>query len=304
MGWRDEVSRSLRDLPTGMHQLVPAGLRRELRHRLGRFYAWEAGFDFSAVPALEPGETYGPPEFVGIGVQKAGTTRWFRLLMQHPGVSNLLTPARQRQYFGPVQKERHYFARFAAEPFTTRDAELYHRWFPRQAGTITGEWTPDYLYYPWVPPLVARAAPEARLLLILRDPLERFLSGYAGAVRYGVSTHVGANLAEAVGHSLYADNVGRWLDHFPAEQLLVLQHERCVNDPAGQLALTYRFLGLDEAYVPPDLHRPINKTVEAKARLDDDVSRRLRDIFEPDVARLAKLVPTLDLSLWAASGGR
>ena len=301
MGARDEVARALRDLPLGVHRLAPPGLRRGLRHRLGRYYAWEVGFDFHDPPALEQGEVNGPPDFVGIGVQKAGTTRWFRLIFDHPGATHLLWRPRDRYFFGPVQKERHFFARFAAQDFGPADVDEYHRWFPHQAGTITGEWTPDYLYYPWVPPLVARAAPGAKLLLILRDPLERFRSGYAGALRYG-ATHVGASVAEAVGHSLYAENVGRWLDHFPADQLLVLLYEECVARPAAQLERTYRFLGLDPGHRPATLERPVNRTVEAKAPLDDDVNERLAELFAPDVAQLAKLLPTLDFSGWAGAG--
>ena len=150
---------------------------------------------------------------------------------------------------------------------------------------------------------MARAAPEARILLILRDPIQRFRSGYAGAIRYGAA-HVGAAMAEAVGHSLYADNLRRWMDHFPAEQILIMQYERCVSAPAGELARTYRFLGLDPDHRPADIERPVNKTVEDKGRLDAEVVGRLTDIFAPDVEELAKLVPSLDLSLWPVAGGR
>ena len=302
MGLRDEVARALRDLPPGLHKITPPEVRRALRHRLGRFYAWEVGFDFHDPPAPEAGEVNGPPDFVGIGVQKAGTTWWYRLIMDHPGTSDLLSTPRDRYFSGPIQKERHFFGRFGAEDFGPSDIDEYHRWFPRKTGTVTGEWTPDYLYYPWVPPLVAQAAPDAKLLLILRDPMQRFRSGYAGAIRNGAD-HVGAAVAEAVGHSLYADNVRRWLDHFPADQLLILLYEECVASPAQQLERTYRFLGLDAAHRPVDLERPVNKTVEAKTRLDDDVSRRLRAIFDPDVAELAKLLPALDLGQWVGGGG-
>lgn len=303
MGVRDEVAKGLRDLPLGVHKAAPPALRRALRHRMGRYYAWEVGFDFHDPPALEPGEVSGPPDFVGIGVQKAGTTWWWRLVINHPGVSHLLSTPRDRYFFGPIQKERHFFARFGAESFGPADVDDYHRWFPHKTGTITGEWTPDYLYYPWVPPLVARAAPEARILVILRDPIQRFRSGYAGAIRYGAQ-HVGAAMAEAVGHSLYADNLRRWMDHFPAEQILIMQYERCVSAPAEELARTYRFLGLDPDHRPADIERPVNKTVEDKGRLDAEVVGRLTDIFAPDVEALAKLVPSLDLTLWPVAGGR
>jgi hypothetical protein len=297
MGLREELARVLRDLPPGVHKVTPPSARRALRHRLGRYYAWEVGFDFHDTPALQAGEVDGPPDFVGIGVQKAGTTWWFRLLVKHPEVTHLLTTPRDRHFFGPIQKERHFFARFGYEEFADSDVEEYSRWFPRRKGTMTGEWTPDYLYYPWVPPLLARAAPDARLLVILRDPIQRFRSGYAGALRYGAD-HVGAAVGEAVGHSLYADNISRWLDHFPSEQLLVLQYEKCVAEPAKQLADTYRFVGLDPDFVPADIASPVNKTVEKKTSLADEVMGRLHDIFDPDIVKLANLVPSLDLSLW------
>ena len=148
-----------------------------------------------------------------------------------------------------------------------------------------------------MPPLLAKAAPDTKLLLILRDPIERFRSGLASEIRNGAA-HVGATIAEVVGYTMYAENLRRWMDYFPAEQILIMQYERCVAAPAEQLVATYRFLGVDPEYRPATLDRPVNKTVEDKIALDPDVKSRLRDIFAPDVAELVKLVPALDLSLW------
>ena len=114
-----------------------------------------------------PGEMVGAPDFVGIGVQKAGTTWWHGLIAAHPQVS-------ARPDF---HKERHFFDRFAVRAFGPADVSGYHGWFPRQPGTLAGEWTPDYVHMPWVPALLAQAAPKARLLVLLRDPVERLRSG-------------------------------------------------------------------------------------------------------------------------------
>jgi hypothetical protein len=92
------------------------------------------------------------------------------------------------------------------------------------------------------------------------------------------------------------------LDVFPAERLLTLQYERCTRDPAPYLEQTYRFLDLDATFRPAEIQRPRNKTVEAKFELNRDVSRRLHDIFAPDIAEIAKLLPSLDLSLWPSAG--
>ena len=88
---------------------------------------------------------------------------------------------------------------------------------------------------------------------------------------------------------MYAENLRRWMDHFPAEQLLILQYERCVAAPVEQLVATYRFLGLDPEHRPDILNRPVNKTMEEKLVLDPDVKSRLRDIFALDVAEAGQV---------------
>ncbi len=249
MGLRDRAAESLHDLPETAHKLAPIEVRRAVRHKLGVFYAWERGFDFHATPHLAAGEANGPPDFVGIGVQKAGTSWWFRLVTDHPQVSTL-DSCRQQHKPSAINKERHFFGRFGGQPFGPEDISEYHRWFPRTSGTITGEWTPDYFFFPWVPPLLAQAAPEAKLILLLRDPLQRFLSRYASSTRDDRSDHLGNAFQKAIAHSLYADGVRRWLDCFPPEQLLVLQYEHCVAQPAEQLARTYRHLGIADDFRP------------------------------------------------------
>jgi hypothetical protein len=129
---------------------LPFSARRAILHRFGRFAPWEPGFDFTP-PTLQPGELPGPPDFVGIGTQKAGTTWWYSLIASHPGVTSR----------ADIHKERHFLSRFGSEAFSEADVDAYHCWFPRHAGEITGEWTPDYLSCPWVAPLLYRAARRA-----------------------------------------------------------------------------------------------------------------------------------------------
>jgi hypothetical protein len=222
---------------------------------------------------------------VGIGVQKAGTSWWYELIADHPGV-----------FAGDgIHKERHYLSHFGTRAFGPREVERYHGWFPRPPGTKTGEWTPDYLGFPWVAPLLARAAPHARLLVLLRDPVERFRSGLDFRLRQGAPDDE-ATVADAVRQGFYARALAGYRDHFPDDQILVLQYERCVADPEGQLRETYSFLGLDD-YTPEALRRPVN-TSGRKRRLDDDTVRRLVDVYAADVEDLTRLVPTVDLSYW------
>ena len=258
--------------------------------RTGPFAPWESGYAHTP-PTPVPGESVGPPDFVGIGVQKAGTTWWFGLVAAHPEVFHRFD----------VHKERHYFARYATEGFDARDVTRYHALFPRRPGTKTGEWTPDYVFQAWVPPLLDRAAPQARLVMMVRDPVERFLSGLAhdrGADALG-ATHRGMALSDAVERGRYADALRRWEEPRRQGRLLVLQYERCVVDPVGELARTYRFLGLDDAFRPDEMGRPASPTPGGtKERLDPEARRRLVELYRPDVAELVTVVSDLDLALW------
>jgi hypothetical protein len=253
---------------------------------VGPFAPWEAGFTHVA-PAPGAGEEPGPPDFVGIGVQKAGTTWWFELITAHPDVARRPT----------FHKERHYFAPFATATFDSEQVLGYHRWFPRRDGQKTGEWTPDYIYQPWVPPLLERAAPQARLLVIVRDPVERFVSGLTHS-HLVPGSHRGTVVAESVGRGFYASALRRWAPALDAGRVLVLQYERCVADPASELARTYRFLGLDDAFRPEGMARASSPTRTEKVALDPDARRRLVDLYAPDVAELVGLVPDIDLARW------
>ena len=271
------VRRAFRDLPPNV--------RTVLLHARGDYAPWEAGYD-AAPPSPGPGEVVGPPDFVGIGVQKAGTSWWYELVSEHPGVFDR----------PDLPKERHFLTRFCTEPFGPGDVEEFHRWFPRPHGSITGEWTPEYLAYPWVAPLLAQAAPDAKLLVLVRDPIDRFRSGSAFRLSMG-APDTSLTVADAVRQGVTARWLRWYLRFFPSDQVLVQQYEQCRADPEGQLAVTYYFLGLDP-YRPADVRREVNVGARAKVEFDPAAEARLVDVYREDVSDLARLVPTLDLSLW------
>ena len=283
---RTALGRALYRAPDGLRRMLPRTVRDLVRRRVGPFAPWEAGFAH-APPPPGSGEVVGPPDFVGIGVQKAGTTWWFGLIVAHPEVAQRAT----------VHKERHYFAPFATGAFGPEQVRRYCDSFPRPPGKKTGEWTPDYLYQPWVPELLERAAPEARLLVMLRDPVERFVSGLTHS-QLGPGAHYGTVLAEAVDRGFYAAALARWGPALQAGRVLVQQYERCASHAEEELARTYRFLGLDDTFRPPHVHHVSSPTRQEKVALDDEARARLVELYTPDVAALVELVPDLDLTLW------
>jgi hypothetical protein len=249
-----------------------------------------------AAPTIAAGWRNGPPDYVGVGTARSGTSWWDALIQAHPRVS--------RAPGSP--KEVHFFDERWTGDLDAEDVARYHAFFARPEGHLTGEWTPGYMLDAWTPALLRRAAPEARLLVLLRDPVERFRSGRTLAEnRLTVSSTTRAAANAAFNRGLYADQLLRLWRVFPPSQVLVLQYERCVRDAYGQLRRTYAFLGLDPAAAEDvDTAVRVNESRGPKVRLGDWQASLLARCYAPENERLATLLPDLDLSLWTGPDGR
>jgi hypothetical protein len=240
-------------------------------------------------PPCPPGWHVGPPDFVGIGAQKAGTSWWSALLREHPEV--------RRASDRP--KEMHYFDQFWERPWTSGDATRYASWFPRPHGAVAGEWTPGYMVDFWTPELIARAAPDARLLVLLRDPVDRFRSGLTHTDSTRRTDLMARDMAGAFQRGLYAQQLRRVFDVFPRDRVLVLQYEACRAGPSAELSRTFRFLGLADVTIDPArLRQEVNPTTSRKAELSEALVTALREGYATDLEELTTLVPDLDLSRW------
>jgi hypothetical protein len=245
------------------------------------------------------GAQTGPPDFVGVGMQRCGTTRWFKLLAAHPQVEP--ASAARPGYPSTTPKELHYFDRFYAGGCDEHELARYHEYFPRRDGQKVGEWTPIYASAPWVPPLLAAAAPRARLLVLLRDPLERFLSALAlsgrVAERRGTQLNRYAPL-DALWRGFYHAQLAALLGYFDRSQVLVLQYERCAEEPLAELHRTFEFLGVDDAgFVPAELEKVFRGQPEKPALSDAEREPYVR-AYSEDVQRLVMAFPEIDLRLW------
>jgi hypothetical protein len=232
-----------------------------------------------------------PPDFVGVGAQKAGTSWWHELVIAHPHV--FTDPA--------WPKEMHFFDRFWSVPFADSDTREYAAWFARPDGAFAGEWTPRYMFDPWTPALLARSAPDAKVLVLLRDPIARYQSGVTHSLNHDGLPAIAMVASDAFNRGLYGVQLRRLYSYFAAESVLVLQYERCVAEPAEELARTYEFLGLDASFVPERIDRRVNETFVEKPPLDSPLRHALAEAYQPDLRDLATLVDDLDLSLWSTA---
>jgi hypothetical protein len=198
------------------------------------------------------------PTYVGIGAQKCASTWLHGILAQHPQVTV------------PEVKELDFFSHRYDHGY-----QWYEQCFVRMVADerARGEISPSYFHEPAVPARVAQYAPAAKILLSLRDPVERALSNHRHEVRVGhiagdVSFETGlANNPMYVEQGLYATHLRNWLRHFPREQVHVILLEDVMRDPRAVCRAVYRFVGVDESHVPAGLTERSNASYTSRSRV-------------------------------------
>jgi hypothetical protein len=239
------------------------------------------------------------PDYVGIGTPKSGTTWWHQLILEHPAV----IPNRFSQ------KELHFFCHYGLLGMTEKVKECYLKAFSRPDEKRCGEWSPGYLSYPMALEMLAEVAPHAKLILLVRNPVERLMSHLNQLqkvrTKFLTSRHeaqyvffVFSAFPEVVSASLLGQPTRRLVSLFPRSQILVLQYEKCVLEPGVELQRTYRFLSLDPTFVPPSLNRRINVLSREKPRILREQCNRLADYLREDANLFFDLFPEVDASLW------
>lgn len=181
------------------------------------------------------------PTFVGVGVPRGGTTWLHELLSSHPDV---LMPTRR--------KEIHFFDRHFE-----KGQDWYESFFVTEdAHTVIGEITPHYLFFPEVPERIASMPRIERLIVILRNPVERSFSHYTWRMRMenfqGDFLHFMDTFEKGTRWSLYADGLERFISVFGRDRMLILIHERIFDDPVETRKAIADWIGVDPSRFPED----------------------------------------------------
>ena len=268
---------------------------------LAKLRGHHAADDFSM--AATDAEGWRGPDFIVIGAQRSGSTSLYRYLTQHP----LVAPA--------ATKEVKYFSYFHDRPWG-----WYRRQFPPTLppNGLTGEATPYYLFHPHAARRIREQAPNARLITVLRNPVDRAYSHYLHERRRGteflsfeealaredsrlsgeeakmVADEGYASLAHQnfsyQARGRYAEQLRRWLAHVPRDRLLVVRSEDLYADPVAALDEVTTFLDLppvalteavphNQARYPP-MRRQTRTDLEAEfASSNDDLRQMLGDRF-------------------------
>lgn len=256
------------------------------------------------------------PHFIIVGAARAATTSLHYYLTRHPQIA--MSRIKEPNFFlfdrgtDPPTPLVAPDARLLAKSVVTpRD---YHRLFARPDGGVAGEASPLYLYVRETPALIAAANPATKIIVVVRDPIERARSHFmsvAGASLNGDT--VGAfrraiepELAEpgytpyAIGaHYLrlgrYGEQVARYLDCFPPDQLLVLSFDEVAHHTPIALARICDFIGVDPGFdfgalAPHNSSRRRGREPRRLASMLSQVQPRLKGALPPSVvAPLARL---------------
>lgn len=253
------------------------------------------------------------PDFMIIGTQKGGTTSLYNYLIEHPSIAPIYV------------KEPHFFdiyfhkgSIWYRSHFPT-SIKKYYTEYVQKLDFVTGEASPYYMFHPLAAARVANTLPRVKLILVLRNPVDRAYSQYQHQLRQpGVEA---LSFEEAIdreeerlageekklienptyasfnhrhysylARGRYIEQIPAWMKLFPKEQFLFLKSEEVFRDPTNALRQTYEFLGVPPARLKEqkDEYRQFNKASYTK--MLPETRARLREYFKPYNARLYELL--------------
>jgi hypothetical protein len=225
---------------------------------------------------MDPSPARGRANFFLVGAPKAGTTSLARQLAEHPDV--FLSPIKEpchfctdvREQLAPAFERQHHMDLAAYLDAPVRPPVHFHlvasavdyaRLYEGAADYVwRGECSTHYLSSRDAPRNLHAYAPDARIVVMLRDPLQRIRSHYAMERSQGKTLRPLLKLVEEeralgraahwgnshyyLGATRYLPQLQRYLQHFPADQICVLSFEQLIADPPAVLRRLYAFMGL------------------------------------------------------------
>lgn len=208
------------------------------------------------------------PNFLIIGAGKSGTTSLYHYLSQHPEV--YMSPVKEPKFFAVEGKELNFRGpndEMSMNRGSVTSIEAYRGLFRAVSDEkAIGEASPLYLYSPEAPSRIKHYIPEARLIAILRDPVQRAYSSFLQRVQKGQEPL--RDFAEALREEenrmrdnwaprWYSKRIGfyyahlkRYYELFEHDRIRVYLHEDLMADPVGVARDVFRFLEVDDTFTP------------------------------------------------------
>jgi len=277
--------------PSFRQKLRPWTQKNRGIHKISKFF-------FSAYCKFV-GPTHVLPNFIIIGAAKSGTSSLYEYLIQHPSIYKCLV------------KEPNYFA-----IYFHKSLEWYRTYFPSSLTKFyvekilknkfsTGEASTQYYWYPHAAKRVKELLPNVKIIVLLRNPIDRSFSHYQMEVRHGneqlsfedaIKNESSRTKDEYkkmmndtmyfspkytmqayIEKSIYINAIKRWTDHFPLNQFLFVKSEDLFENTTEELNKILRFLNLSEFKLKK--YDVIRKGTYSK--LEPKIRNELRVFFKP-----------------------
>jgi hypothetical protein len=254
------------------------------------------------------------PDFYIIGFAKCGTTSLYEYLVQHPTICP------------PIGKEIAFF-----DEYYNRGTNWYKACFPLKFNKfitikihnkqfLTGEATPRYIDNPHAPFRIKKLTPNAKFIVLLRNPIDRAFSSYMMNVNSALEyereklTFEKALALENerikgeyekmqqdisyfswtyylyayLNQGIYVDKIQKWKEIFPKNPLLIIQSEKLFRDPQETYNRILKFLGASEYELSEFKKFKIGHYKENK--IESNIRLHLSEYFKPHNERLYKLL--------------
>lgn len=245
--------------------------------------------------------------FFIVGAQRSGTSYLYTLLAEHPEI----------EMAKPLRPEPKFFLR---DSLFCRGLDHYENYFSegKARAWLRGEKSVSYMESEKAARRLAAHFPKAKLLFLLRDPIERAISNYWFSVSHGWET---VSMAEAFFHEerrrldydpqrvsvspyaylsrgRYIDYISMYERYFPIKNMRIVLYEQLVKS-VEVIRDIYAFLGANCEFVPSTHHGVVNQGKKPDISLDADLQRYLSDSFAESNLRLAERFG-LDLREWGS----
>ena len=196
-------------------------------------------------------------DFFIVGAPKAGTTSLYHYLNEHPQVE--MSSQKEPDYFSDkaIHKQGMYYGKNRVNTL-----DKYESLFVQKESVVYGEGSVSYLFYDNVAEDIKKYNPNAKIIIMLRNPIERAFSHYLMDYRLGLvsdsfeniitkkSEHKNAHLfyQQYIEVSKYANQIQRYLDFFEKENILFIDYEDFKNNVAKTVDQVYDFLNISTEF--------------------------------------------------------
>lgn len=241
------------------------------------------------------------PDFLIIGAQKGGTTSLFDHLVKHPKIEMSPNFIDGRFFHYYSQKEVHFFN---SNFFFKKGIRWYKSNFNNNK-KLQGEKTPNYISDFRAHERMSKVVPDAKLILILRNPIDRAFSAYNHQKQQGVcwdkiidiqkqdfNEIISLNTENLIRTNLikrgfYVDQIENLYKYFKPEQVLILISEHMKKDPQVIYNKIFEFLGIESIKIE---HKPNIHKREYQETMSIDSRKKLEEIYKSYNDRLFKLL--------------